>query len=172
MSRIRQATLTGAVLCLVAGALACERAIAPRRNRLADLRSEASSGLGNFFGRVVVWDETTACYKPTVGVPGVTVELGLWDGIPAFYRDTITKVVPTTLAEPRFQFLSSTTTDNEGRFSFVDVPRGFSYAVRVVPPRNSPWKVAYGQTLYGPPSGRDVRDFPSVCLRTPPEQPG
>jgi hypothetical protein len=144
--------------------LACERAISPTRNRLTDLRLEATKGFGVFYGRVRVLDANEGCHQSARTAPGITVELGLWDGIPAFYRDTITRQVPSTLNEPRFQLLATTTSDGEGKFAFLEVPRGYAYAVRVVPPRNSPWKPGYGGSLYGPPTGKDLQDFPVVCV--------
>jgi len=97
---------------------------------------------------------------------GILVEVGLWDGSPSFYRDTITRNVPTTLDEPRFQVIASTTTDGEGRFSFLDMPRGVPYAMRAIPPRKSLWRVGYGETMYGPPTGKDLPDFPTLCLKS------
>jgi hypothetical protein len=144
--------------------VACERAIAPTRNRLADLRAEATKGFGAFHGRVRILDPNEACHRSARTAPGVTIELGLWDGIPAFYRDTITRQVPSTLNEPRFQSLATTTSDREGKFAFLEVPRGYAYAVRAIPPRNSRWKLGYGGTLYGPPTGKDLSEFPIVCV--------
>lgn len=152
------------VAFLLLATQACDRALAPRRNRLSDLRQQATDGLGTFYGRVRVLDPTQPCWKATRTVAGVRVEVGLWDGSPAFYRDTVTRAVPTTLDEPRFQLITSTVTDNDGRFQFVDLPRKLGYAMRVVPSRDSPWRIAYGDTMYGIPNGGDLPDFPTLCV--------
>ena len=142
----------------------CDRTLSPQRSRLTDLRQQAEAGFGSFFGRVRVLETSQPCHRATLTVAGIRVELGLWDGTPAFYRDTITREVPTTLDESRFQLLATTTSDSEGRFSFVQVPRGFPYALRAIPPEGSRWGIAYGGTLYGPPTGGDLQDFPTLCL--------
>jgi hypothetical protein len=124
----------------------------------------AQAGFGSFFGRVGIQDATQPCHRAPLSLAGIRVELGLWDGTPAFYRDTITKEVPSTLDDPRFQLLATTTSDSDGRFSLVQVPRGYSYALRAIPPSGSKWRLAYGLTLYGPPSGADLKDFPVLCV--------
>ncbi len=87
------------------------------------------------------------------------MEVGLWDGSPAFYRDTLTHQPPTAPNDPRFQLLSATVTDAEGRFRFDSMPRGVAYAMRVIPPNGSPWKVGYGESMYGVPNDATIEAF-------------
>jgi hypothetical protein len=145
--------------------LACDRALAPRRNRLAELRQQATAGLGVFHGRIRAFDPTQPCWKAPRTLGGIRVEVGLWDGSPAFYRDTITRAVPTELDDPRFEVIATTITDSEGRFSFLEMPRGVPYAMRAIPPSGAPWQLAYGESMYGPPTGKDLPDFPTICLK-------
>lgn len=166
MSYRTEATLraggAGLALLLV---LACERTLAPRRNRLTELRQEATESFGVFHGRVRAFDSTQSCWNAPRTLSGIRVEIGLWDGSPAFYRDTITRMVPTSLHDPRFQIIGTTTTDREGRFHFLEMPRQAGYAMRAIPPKDSPWRIAYGETMYGPPRGMDLDDFPTICLK-------
>jgi hypothetical protein len=76
--------------------LACDRAVAPRRNRLTELRQAATAGFGVFYGRVRAFDPSQSCWKAPQTLAGIRVEVGS----PAFYRDTLTQAVPTSLAEP------------------------------------------------------------------------
>ena len=144
---------------------ACDRAVAPRRNRLSDLRQQATAGLGTFYGRVRALDPALPCWKAPLTVAGVQVEVGLWDGSPAYYRDTLTHAVPSSLDEPRFEAIAWSVTDSDGRFRFVDLPRAMGYAMRVIPPTGSQWRVSYGETMYGIPEGADLADFPTLCVR-------
>jgi hypothetical protein len=154
-----------AVIGLAAVAtLACDPALEPRRNRLSELRQQATAGLGTFYGRVRERDPSQPCRRAPRTVAGIGVEVGTWDGSPSFYRDTVTHAAPNTLDDPRFQPIVSTTTDSEGRFQFVDLPRNLGYAFRVIPPRDSPWRVAYGETMYGIANGGDRPDFPTLCV--------
>jgi hypothetical protein len=161
-----RASVFPVVLGAILSSLACDRAIAPRRNRLTELRQEATSGFGVFYGRVRAFDPTQSCWHSGRALAGIRVEVGLWAGSPAFYRDTITHTPPTNLEDSRFELIAATTTDGEGRFTFLEMPRGVPYAMRAIPPRNSPWRAAYGQTMYGPPSGKDLPDFPVLCLKS------
>jgi len=156
---------TGVVVVAILWVFACDRTLAPRRNRLAELRQQATSGFGVFYGRVRALDSTQSCWKSPQTLAGIRVEVGLWDGSPAFYRDTITHAAPTNLEDPRFELITATTTDGEGRFAFLEMPRGVPYAMRAIPPRNAPWRAAYGETMYGPPTGKDLPDFPTLCLK-------
>jgi hypothetical protein len=144
---------------------ACDRAVAPRRNRLTELRQEATKGVGVFYGRVRAFDSTQSCWNAPRVVAGIRVEVGLWEGSPAFYRDTVTHAPPTNPNDPRFQPIATTTTDGEGRFTFLEMPRGIPYAMRAIPSRDSPWRVTYGETMYGPPNGKDLQDFPILCVK-------
>jgi len=83
--------------------IACDRAIAPRRNRLTELRQEATSGFGVFYGRVRAFDPTQSCWKTGRNLGGIRVEVGLWAERSAFYRDTITHTPPTNLEDSRFE---------------------------------------------------------------------
>ena len=154
----------GVIGCAALAALTCDRALGPRRNRLSDLRQHATAGLGTFYGRVRALDPLQPCWKSTLPLADLVVEVGLWDGSPSFYRDTLTHAVPSSLDEPRFQTITSTVTDSDGRFQFVDLPRNLGYAMRVIPPRDSPWRIAYGETMYGIPNGADLPDFPTLCV--------
>jgi len=53
----------GILGCATLFALACDRTLAPRRNRLAELRQEATGGFGAFYGRVRAFDPTQSCWK-------------------------------------------------------------------------------------------------------------
>jgi hypothetical protein len=154
----------GLLMGLAAAVTGCERALAPRRNPLAELRLRARGELGNFNGRVLTRDTAVTCWRSQRGVPGVRVELGLWDGSPAFYRDTVRGTPPSDLADPRFHLIDSTSTAEDGRFRFVGLPRDLPYAVRIIPPRGSPWKSAYGVSMYGIPREGEMRDFPMLCV--------
>ena len=145
--------------CLAATALGCERVLAPQRSTIGDLRRHATSGVGQFEGRVRGRDALLPCWRSTHLVPGARVDVGLWDGIPAFYRDTVTHQPPTAANDPRFHLLSSTITDADGRFRFDSMPRGVPYAMRVIPPDGAPWKVAYGESMYGVPSDETLKYF-------------
>jgi hypothetical protein len=39
------------------------------------------------------------------------------------------------------------------------MPRGAAYALRVIPPDGSPWKVGYGESMYGMPSDATLEFF-------------
>jgi hypothetical protein len=145
--------------CVAVVALACERALVPQRSAIGDLRRQATDGAGPFIGRVRVRDGPLPCWRSKSVAPGVRVDVGLWDGSPAFYRDTLTRQPPTAPNDPRFQLLASTTTDADGRFRFDSMPRRVAYAMRVIPPKGSPWSVGYGESMYGVPSEKTVEFF-------------
>ena len=151
--------------CTTSAAVACERILAPQHSALGDLRRQATAGVGPFIGRVRERDSLGRCLRATRAVPGARVEVGLWDGSPAFYRDTLTHEPPASPDDPRFQLLAHTITDAEGRFRFDNMPRRVAYAMRVIPPRGTPWGVGYGESMYGVPNGADLEDFPTLCVR-------
>jgi len=153
------------VIVIALLSFACARPVAPRRHPRSKLRHAATETPGVFYGRVRAFDATQPCWNAPQTLGGIRVEVGLWDGSPSFYRDTITREVPTELDEPRFEVIATTITDAKGRFTFLDMPRHVPYAVRAIPPRDSPWKVAYGESMYGPPRGKDLPDFPTLCLK-------
>jgi hypothetical protein len=152
--------------CVALTALACERALAPQRSTIGDLRRRATTGVGPFVGRVRERDPLLPCWRATRAVPGARVEIGLWDGIPAFYRDTLMHQPPTAPNDPRFQLLSSTITDGDGRFRIDSMPRGVAYAMRVIPPDGSPWTVGYGESMYGVPNDATLEAFRAERERT------
>jgi hypothetical protein len=92
------------------------------------------------------------------------VEVGLWDGSPAFYRDSLTHQPPSAPDDPRFHLLAYTITDADGRFWLRDMPRRVAYAMRVIPAKESPWNVGYGDSMFGVPTGADLADFPTLCV--------
>lgn len=145
-------------------ALACERILAPQHTALGDLRLRATAGLGPFIGRVQKRDSLGRCWRTPPVVAGVRVEVGLWDGSPAFYRDTLTGQPPSVPDDPRFHRLAYTITDAEGRFRFDNMPRQVAYAMRVIPPKGAARGVGYGDTMYGIPTGGDLEDFPTLCV--------
>ena len=150
--------------CTIVAALGCERLVAPQHTALGDLRLQAGkAGLGPFIGRVRERDSLGRCWRAPPVVAGVRVEVGLWDGSPAFYRDTLTGQAPTVPDDPRFQLLAHTITDAEGRFRFDNMPRRVAYAMRVIPPKGAPWDVGYGDTMFGIPNV-DMEDFPTLCV--------
>lgn len=153
-----------ASVCVLAVLLACDRSIEPRHSRLDRLRQESTAGVGTFTGRVRERDAFQRCSRRGVPVSGVVVELGLWQGSPAHYRDTITRAPPSSPIEPRFEVIASTTTDGTGRFQFAKIPRGVGYAMRATPGAGSGRVLAYGETMYGIPSGGDLDEFPTLCL--------
>ena len=150
--------------CAAIAALACERFLAPQHTALADLRRQATAGSGPFIGRVRQRDSLGRCWRATPVVAGVRVEVGLWDGGPALYRDSVTHQPPTAPDDPRFQLLAHTISDAEGRFRFDNMPRRIAYAMRVIPPKGTAWVVGYGDSMFGVPSGRDLADFPTLCV--------
>ena len=155
--------------CTTFAALACERVLAPQHSALGDLRRHATAGVGPFIGRVRERDSLGRCWRSTPVVAGVRVEVGLWDGSPAFYRDSLTHHPPNAPDDPRFQLLARTITDAEGRFRFDNMPRRVAYAMRVIRPKGvlskgAPWGVSYGETMYGVSTGRDLEDFPTLCV--------
>jgi hypothetical protein len=141
---------------------ACDTYSVPEVSRLDELRRRATSGVGDFRGRVHGPDSTGRCSRQAPGIAGVLVEVGTWDGIPIFYRDTITREVPQSLNEPRFQLLAAVVTDSTGRFAFTGMPRDLAYAFRVVPPAGSGRRVTYGASLYGIGNVTGV-DHPFLC---------
>jgi len=159
-------SLAGILLagCLELTALGCERVLAPQRSTIGDLRRHATSGVGQFVGSVREWQAPLPCARSTRVVPGARVDVGLWDGSPAFYRDTVTHQPPASANDPRFQLLASTTTDADGRFRFDNMPRRVAYAMRVIPPKGASWDVSYGETMYGVPTGGDLEEFPTLCV--------
>lgn len=150
--------------CTTVAALACERVLAPRHSALGDLRRQATAGDGSFIGRVRQRDSLGRCWRATPVVAGVRVEVGLWDGSPAFYRDSLTHHPPTAPDDSRFQLLAHTISDAEGRFRFDSMPRRVAYAMRVIPPKGAPWHVSYGETMYGVPTGGGLAEFPTLCV--------
>ena len=145
-------------------ALACERALAPQHSALGDLRRGATAGLGPFIGRVRERDAAGRCWRADSVVAGARVEVGLWGGSPAFYRDSLTHQAPSALDDPRFRLLAYTISDAEGRFRFDNMPRRVAYAMRVIPPKGAPWGTSYGETMFGVPNGADLEDFPTLCV--------
>jgi len=158
--------------CVALMALGCERVLAPQRSSIGDLRRHATSGFGQFAGRVRERDALVNCEHATRVVPGARVDVGMWDGSPAFYRDTLTHQPPTAANDPRFQLLSSTITDAYGRFQFDSMPRGVPYALRVIPPDGSPWQVGYGESMYGVPSDETLAFFRAERERSKPNAVG
>jgi hypothetical protein len=152
--------------CTTVAALACEGVLAPQHSALGDLRRQATAGNGPFIGRVREHDSFGRCLRATPMVAGVRVEVGLWDGSPAFYRDSLTHHPPSAPDDPRFQLLAHTITDAEGRFRFDNMPRRVAYAMRVNPSKGAPWEVSYGETMYGVPTGGDLEDFPTLCVQS------
>jgi hypothetical protein len=160
MRRLRVGILLGGGLT---AALGCERVLAPQHSALGDLRRQAT-GTGSFTGRVRKRDSLDRCLRAPPVVPGVRVEVGLWDGSPAYYRDTLTGQPPSDPGDSRFHVLAQTITDAEGRFRFDSMPKRVAYAMRVIPPKGAAWKVGYGDTMYG--IGNAVfDDFPTLCVR-------
>ena len=155
----------GALLLIIA-TVSCERTFAPRQNRLADIRAAAAPhGFGAFNGRLRGRDpaEPERCYQGGQPLRDIRVELGLWHGEPAKYRDTVTRAIPTRLDDPRFELLAATVTDADGRFRFPALPRRAPFAFRAVPPRESPWQIGYGVSLFGI-GNVDFADHPTLCL--------
>jgi hypothetical protein len=150
---------------------ACERVLAPEHSAIGNLRRQATKGVGSFVGRVRARDAQLPCWRSPRVVPGARVEVGLWDGIPAFYRDTVSRRPQATAKDPRFQILASSVTDAEGRFRFDSMPRGVAYAMRVIPPDGSSWSVGYGESLYGVPSDETIAAFQAQRERSR-KQPG
>lgn len=150
--------------CTTVAVLACERILAPQHNALGDLRRQATAGAGPFIGRVRERDSLNRCWNTAPVVAGVRVEVGLWDGSPAFYRDTLTGQAPSAPDDPRFQFLAHTVTDAAGRFRFDNMPRKVAYAMRVILPKGAPRSVSYGETMFGIPTSKDFEDFPTLCV--------
>src|SRR5512143_1264007 len=150
--------------CTTVAALACARVLAPQHSALGDLRRQATAGDGPFIGRVRERDSLGRCWRATPVAAGARVEVGLWDGSPAFYRDSSTHHPPTAPDDPRFQLLAHTITDAEGRFRFDNMPRRVAYAMRVIPPNGVLRDVSYGETMYGVPTGGDLEDFPTLCV--------
>jgi hypothetical protein len=150
--------------CTTVASLACEHVLAPQHSALGDLRRQSTAGVGPFSGRVRERDSLNRCWRVTPGLPDMRVEVGLWDGSPAFYRDSLTHQPPSALGDPRFHLLAYTTTDADGRFWFRDMPRRVAYAMRVVPPKGSSWNVGYGDSMFGVPNGADLADFPTLCV--------
>ena len=144
-------------------ALACERVLAPQHSVLGDLRRQATEGSGAFTGRVRELDSLGRCWRATPAVANMRVEVGLWDGSPTYYRDTLTHRPPDQLDDSRFQPLAQTISDSDGRFRFDNMPRKVAYAMRVLAPQGARWKVRYGETMYGIPRG-DFEDFPTLCV--------
>lgn len=79
----------------------------------------------------------------------VRVDLGLWHASPATYRDTVTGAPPSTIGEPRFEVIASSTTDAVGRFTFEHLPRRMPFALRAIPADSSPYHIGYGVSLFG-----------------------
>jgi hypothetical protein len=156
---------------VVLAANACERVLAPQQSAIGDLRRQARKGVGPFVGRVRARDAQLPCWRSPRVVPGARVEIGLWGGSPAFYRDTVSRRPQTMAKDPRFQILASSVTDAEGRFRFDSMPRGVAYAMRVIPPDGSPWSVGYGESLYGVPSDETIAAFEAQRERSR-KQPG
>jgi hypothetical protein len=158
---VMKRSLRGIVLVafMALTALACERVLVPQHSAIGDLRRRATAGVGPFVGRVRERDPLVACWRATRVVPAARVEIGLWDGSPAFYRDTLTGRPPTSPNDPRFQLLSSTITDAAGRFRIDSMPRRVAYAFRVIPPKGSPWNVGYGESMYGMPNEATLEAF-------------
>ncbi len=152
------------VLMIAMAALACERILAPQHTAIGDLRRQATAGSGSLTGRVRERDSLGRCWRAPPPVPGVRVEVGLWDGSPAFYRDSLTGQPPNASDDPRFHILAHTVTDAEGRFRFDSMPRKVAYAMRVIPSKNDPWNVGYGDTMFGVPIGGPLEDFPTLCV--------
>lgn len=150
--------------CTTVAPLACERVLAPQHSALGDLRRQATAGVGPFVGRVRERDSLGRCWRATPVVAGVRVEVGLWDGSPAFYRDSLTHHPPNAPHDPRFQLLAHAITDAEGRFRFDNMPRRVAYAMRVIPPKGAAWDVSYGETMYGVPTSGGLDDFPTLCV--------
>jgi hypothetical protein len=152
---------------IVAVALAaCEPALVPREpTRLEEIRRVAPDGYGSFTGvvRGLQSSDSSFCRRSSPVLPGVRVDLGVWHDSPAAYRDTITRSPPTTLSEKRFEVIASTTTDATGQFTFDRLPRRAPFAFRAIPPRNSPFRLGYGISLYGV-GNVNTPNHPSLCL--------
>jgi hypothetical protein len=98
-------------------------------------------------------------------VPGARVEIGLWEGGPLRYKDTVSYQLPVSPDDPRFQVLARTVSDSQGRFRFDSMPRKLAYAMRAIPASGATWGAGYGGSLFGVPNGADLKDFPVLCVR-------
>jgi hypothetical protein len=147
---------------------ACELAMAPRApTRLEEIRRDAPDGYGTFTGIVHGRrpSDSAFCWTSDPVLSGVRVDLGIWHASAAVYRDTVTRLPPSIMAEPRFEVIGSTTTDAAGRFTFVGLPRRKPFAFRAIPPPDSPFQLAYGASLYGVGTV-DTPNHPTLCLPT------
>jgi protocatechuate 3,4-dioxygenase beta subunit len=145
---------------------ACEYAVAPRTlTKLEEIRRDAPNGYGAFTGvvRGLRVSDSTFCLASSPPLPGIRVDLGIWHASPAVYRDTVTGLPPSTLAEQRFEVVGSTITDAAGQFTFAGLPRRRAFAFRAIPPANSPFRLGYGISLYGI-GNADTPNHPSLCL--------
>lgn len=146
--------------------VACDRATRPTRTTLADLRQSSNAELGQIRGRVRAVDpaQPQLCYRSGTPLSGIRIDLGTWNGSPSTYRDTVTRLIPSSLDEPRFRVVASTTTDGAGRFVFADAPKNIPYAVRAIPAANSKWRLTYVESMFGIPRDAGMEDFPTLCL--------
>ena len=155
-----------ALLLGLASVVACDRATRPVHTTLADLRQSSNAELGQIRGRARAMDpaQPQLCYRSGTPLPGIRIDLGTWNGSPSTYRDTVTQTPPSSLDEPRFRVVASTTSDGAGRFVFADAPRNIPYAVRAVPAASGKWRLTYLETMFGIPRDGGMEDFPTICL--------
>jgi hypothetical protein len=134
-------------------ATSCDPVLRPRTNALRDLQRAAGADTGTLTGAVYVvpagWPDTANIWlAPRIPVPGAIVELGLWSGEPATFRDSLGDGPPTDLHDARFTVVAQVITDKDAKWRVAGLPRKTPFALRVVPPAGIAAQPAYLGTLF------------------------
>lgn len=151
-------TLAASLLLALAACSSTEPVTAPTDFRLL------AAGTGVVYGQLLAAPPGGGMPSAT-SVPGLVVELGIWQGTPYTFRDSLTHDVAARPDDPRFKLLSQTTPDAQGGYRFAEVPKQVGLALRARPPAGTPYRVTYFPTLFGIGSTDSIR-IP-IVLRTP-----
>jgi hypothetical protein len=137
-------------LCLLAWLgvvlIACGLETAPSTDPLA-----TRTGLGNtatIYGEVYEPAAPSTPWAERVPVAGAVIELGHWSASIAEFRDTLARAVAASPDDPRFEIVSRTITDRNGRYRLAAVPKESILALRARPPSGRPYRVTYLASLF------------------------
>ena len=126
------------------------RVLRPRADPLRELQHAAGADTGTVSGTVFVaplgWPDTANLwFAPRTPLPGAVVELGLWAGTPASFRDSFPAGPPSDFREPRFTVVATVVADDNAQWHASGLPRKTVFAMRV----RGPAKVAVQPAYFG-----------------------